>query len=39
MSLVICDILLDVGTTGPELLPVGYLVGEVNSISVCLRGM
>ena len=38
---VTCDAVavLNAGTTSPELLPVGYLVGDVSSISVSLRGM
>ena len=32
------DIVLNADAASPELLPVGYLVGDVNSISVSLRG-
>jgi len=35
----ICDITLDTGAASPDLLPVGYLVGDVNNISISLRGM
>jgi len=32
------DDMLNAGAPSPDLLPVGYLVGDVSSISVSLRG-
>jgi len=34
-----CCYVRNAGTACPQLLPVGYLIGDVNNISLSLRGM